>query len=800
MEFESLSVRPIGQNTKTFVTPYIHLHYANSIIYMFRQFVILIMVGLWSVWAQADVPAAHWITAFENQSATNTWLCFRRDIRLDTLPRGSVNLKIAADSKYWMWINGTLAVFEGAVKRGPTPEDTYYDTVDISSFLQEGNNTIAILLWYFGKEGFSYQPSGKAGLFVESLSPTFSLCSDKQWLATVHAGYYTPAGPQPNFRLPESNIGYDARRFSERWISMPVDSLSSWPAAVEVGLLGCKPWNKLYPRVIPLWKDYGLRAYDRQEWHRGIDRDTLVCYLPYNMHVTPAFELESQGGDTIGMCTDNYRGGGANNLRAEYVTRSGVQQYESLGWINGHEVYYILPKGVTLARALYRESSYDTSFAGSFSCNDDFYNRLWTKAQRTLLVTMRDTYMDCPDRERAQWWGDEVIESGESFYALCPRSHLLIKKGMYELMRWQRPDGTIFSPVPASNYQTELPGQMLASVGYYGFWNYFLHTGDTATIADLYDAVKRYLEVWEYNANGTVKFRSGEWTWGDWGTNVDIQGLFNAWYYLALDGVSRMADLLDKREDAIELRRQMVSLKESFNRVFWCGDAYRANRLLPDPDDRLQALAVVSGLADESKYDAIRELLGRYEYASPYMEKYVLEALFDMGCPHEALARMKKRFGKMVDHLRLTTLFEGWGIGPEGFGGGTYNHAWSGGGLTLLSQKVCGISPIEAGYKAFRVTPQMGPLVHAEASLLSVRGRISVDLTRSGHKLDMLLTVPADTRAIIPIADNVCRVKLNGRLVFKDKKPYPGQGCEFNTSEGVSLAVSSGVWRIAFSY
>ncbi|MFR7465122.1 MAG: hypothetical protein ACLUVG_09725 [Phocaeicola vulgatus] len=30
---------------------------------------------------------------------------------------------------------------------------------------------------------------------------------------------------------------------------------------------------------------------------------------------------------------------------------------------------------------------------------------MWEKSQRTLYITMRDTYMDCPDRERAQWWG-----------------------------------------------------------------------------------------------------------------------------------------------------------------------------------------------------------------------------------------------------------------------------------------------------------------------------------------------------------------------------------------------------------
>lgn len=136
-------------------------------------------------------------------------------------------------------------------------------------------------------------------------------------------------------------------------------------------------------------------------------------------------------------------------------------------------------------------------------------------------------------------------------------------------------------------------------------------------------------------------------------------------------------------------------------------------------------------MADESKYEAILKLFRHYEYASPYMEKYVLEAMFRMNRPCEALERMKKRFGKMVDYPRLTTLFEGWGIGPEGFGGGTYNHAWSGGGLTLLSQKVCGIAPVKPGFKEFSLRPQMGFLTHAEMSMLSVNGRISVSLNRS---------------------------------------------------------------------
>ncbi|MCS2967243.1 hypothetical protein NXW94_17605 [Bacteroides ovatus] len=146
--------------------------------------------------------------------------------------------------------------------------------------------------------------------------------------------------------------------------------------------------------------------------------------------------------------------------------------------MNGHQVLYTIPKDVEVLELKFRETGYDTEFVGSFSCEDKFYNKLWDKSLRTLYITMRDTYMDCPDRERAQWWGDVVNELGEAFYSLDQNAHLLTRKAILELMNWQRSDSTIFSPVPAGNWNQELPMQMLASIGYYGFWTYYMGTGD----------------------------------------------------------------------------------------------------------------------------------------------------------------------------------------------------------------------------------------------------------------------------------------------------------------------------------
>ena len=208
--------------------------------------------------------------------------------------------------------------------------------------------------------------------------------------------------------------------------------------------------------------------------------------------------------------------------------RSGIRDSGLDEWARGPLHYTCWFRILALK---YRETGYNTEFTGTFECDDDFLNRYRQKAVRTLYITMRDTYYDCPDRGRAQWWGDAVNEIGEAFDALDPRSNDLAKKGILELMNLQRSDGTIYSPVPAGNWDKELPTQMLNSVGYFGFWTYYLYSGDLESIRTVYPRVKRYLAVWKLGDDDVVP-RKGGWTWGDWGKNKDMTILYNGWFYL----------------------------------------------------------------------------------------------------------------------------------------------------------------------------------------------------------------------------------------------------------------------------
>ena len=123
-----------------------------------------------------------------SQSRPNTWALWRKNFNVDKVP-SSVKARIATDTKYWLYINERLVVFEGGLKRGPEPNATYYDEVEIAPYLQEGDNLIAVLTWHFGLNGFSHVNSGTSGLLFEAEGDGVQVVSDKTWRGALYGAY-----------------------------------------------------------------------------------------------------------------------------------------------------------------------------------------------------------------------------------------------------------------------------------------------------------------------------------------------------------------------------------------------------------------------------------------------------------------------------------------------------------------------------------------------------------------------------------------------------------------------------------
>lgn len=730
---------------------------------------------------------AQWISSKKCTSDSSSWICYRKEIFINFVPEPTI-INIAVDSKYWLWINGELVIYEGGLKRTPSPIDTYYDEVDISKFLKKGRNIIAVLVWFFGQGGLSHNNSGLSGLVFECQTNEFEILSDKTWKIMKHPAY-SISQKKTNKFLAESNFIFNAMHDIPDWYSLSYDD-NTWDNAVEIGIPPTPPWNRLIKRPIPQFKDFGLKNYEKI----SKTGDTVIAFLPYNAQISPWFKIKAPEGQKIKIFTDNSLW--TNSIQTEYITKEGTQDYECLAWANGHEVRYIIPEGIKLISLKYRETGYDTDFSGSFLCDDEFLNQLWRKARRTLYLNMRDSYMDCPDRERAQWWGDEVLELGQAFYALDTNAIALARKGIIELVNWRTLDSVLYSPVHGDSIM-ELPLQMLATISIYGIWTYFQHSGDTQTIKTVFPYLKNYLEKWEIENDGLVKRREGNWFWIDWGKNIDTVLLENTWYSLALQGVLNMAKIVGENEYCKNLEQKIECINRNFNYKFWNGLHYSSGNLNGEVDERANALAVLAGIADYSKFDAITNVIINNKTASPYMEKYVLEALFKMDKTDIAIKRMKARYSKM-NNSSYSTLWEHWDFKW----GKTNNHAMAGGPLTLLSQYVAGMEPVKAGYETYHIYPQMGQLLNIKSCVNTVKGNILLTIKKRESTFSINLNSPENTRVYlgIPKMDySYKKIRINNKTAWNIETNgeivHDGTFLE-ETNKYYVFCLEPGIWKV----
>ena len=683
---------------------------------------------------------AEWIWDKDNLTEDNVWMCFNKKITLDNVPNELVAC-ISADSKYWLYINGKTVVFEGNVKRGPAENSGYYDSVDIAPYLKEGENSICALVWYWDDEtSYSYNSSGQGGFLFEAVSEDVTVLSDSSWKVKRNSAYIDSIFYPPNYRLAEHSVYFDARKETGDWLGADFD-FSSWENATEYATGGEGAYGTLYPRGIPFLKDYGLKEYENSSDYENytvtkLFGEKITVDVPYNAQLTAYLKVEAPAGKKIRITTENTLSGAVSTT---YVTKEGVQEFEALGWVNGEHITYKIPKGVKVISLMYRETGYDSSFSGNFVCDDEFLNSLWQKSLRTLYVTMRDNFMDCPDRERAQWWGDVTSEMIMTMYSMDSNSYLLYQKGVEAMLSHIDDTGVLQTVVPINGDYFELPVQQLA--GIVGFLTYYEYTGDVAFVEKVYDASLNYLKLWETGEDNLVVHREGSWDWADWGSKADMTAIENAWVYYALSAVQDMAELLGKDEDAAIIAQRKSLIADGY-KALWTEDGYKSKDVRK-PDDRANALAVLSGLADETQYGVIKNVLTTTANSSPYMEYYVLEALCQMGEYESAKDRIKIRYEGMMgeDYSTLWEFWDSWR--------GTKNHAWSGGPLVIMSKHFAGVTPLEAGYEKVEIKPQYALSDSMSCTVPSVKGLVSVSYEITDGNCAVYLTLPQGMKAVL---------------------------------------------------
>lgn len=774
----------------------------------------LILVFFITVVTLGSTEAQNWGNArwiWQNAAGpANTWLAFRKTITLDEVPSDAMT-KISVDTKYWLWINGEMVLFEGGLASGAAPNTIYYDPVDLAPYLKKGENTIAILVWYWGRTRKVHDDSGMGGLLFDADLGDQPLVSDASWKVKVHPAYDPNSGgggPSAN-RVNAYNVKFDARQAlgdwtDAAWYTSNFDD-SNWDVPVEKGAANAQPWGTMVERAIPQWNNRGLADYQALETKMGKEESAVTlpftnnsdsavvisAKLPFNKQITPYLKVKSKAGKTIVANTDNP----FNMLTSTYTTKDGVQEFEGYTWFNGHYVEYTIPAGVEVLELKYRWTGVG-EMTGTFECSDDYFTRLWWMARNTLYVCARNSYMDCPDRERGLWIGDVADQTGAVFYTLDEPGRLLLKKGIDNTIAYRNGD-TIQGLAPGfgayRGKSSELTGQSLQYIDQ-GIWQYYYNTGDKATLANAYPAILNYLKLWNMQPNGLPEHRKGYANWVDWGIDTDPVATNVVLYYMALNAAKKMALTLGKNDDMAWYDKRITSIKENFEKEYWQGNRYGSKDKLVE--ERVSALAIISGLAKKEHYSILVDsVLLPVQKSSPHMEWMAEEALMLTGQYDKGLLRMQQRYQSQVDMKWLTTLYEKYQ--PELRG--TYNHAWNAPNY-VLSRYIAGIKASDVAWTTFEVKPNLAHLTRVKQIVPSVKGDITLEAKQSESAYSLHLVSPANTTATVFIPKNgkeIAEIMVNGEVIWEKGKfnNEKAKGVEVHVdNECFSFVVGVGDW------
>ena len=698
---------------------------------------------------------ANWI--WTENCAEDSYVAFRKTFTLEQAVPTATAFISAAD-KYVLWVNGELVVLDGSLKRGPTPYDSYYDTVELTN-LKQGENTIALLVAFNGRsgdgsivpvlvdeEGDEYT---QAGLIFELDAGGTTICSDSSWKAARHTGYknrVTAGADYPGYSqssmLAERNVYFDARDDLGDFMAEGYND-SEWEDATPVSKAGDLPFGDLYSAMIQPIRFQDIVDFSNSADYVGtpLTQDTtLVLDLPGNIQFTPYFELEAPAGKKLTLYTDTYTDKQElPNFKDTYVTADGAQCYENYPWRSGSKLIIEAEAGVTFTRLGYRASGFNGEQAGSFTSSDPGLDQLWQESLNTLAICMRDTYMDCPERERGPYMGDASNEIDAALYSYDQGGLDLTKKAILACVAWTKTDGAIPSRAPSVKPQ-EIPNQSLIFMT--SVYHYWLHSGDRETAEAYCNAFLNYLRLVEME-NGLPVYRDGSWTWDDWGDRIDTRLLQTGIYYYALNVTKSLADDLGITEGTEFLAERMDSMRENWRAVYYTEEGFKS----PDSkyvDDRANAMLALSGLAGEKDWPLITDVIMSTYQASPFIEKYVLEALCAMGRVDLALQRMRDRYAPMLKD-EYDTLW-------ETFDGetGTVNHGWTAAPLYILSKYAAGIRPTQAGFEAYEIAPG-NELDSFHCTVWTPKGEITAELeTAAAEKTLTVTAIDAAGTIIVP--------------------------------------------------
>ncbi|WVQ69735.1 uncharacterized protein L199_007955 [Kwoniella botswanensis] len=498
-----------------------------------------------------------WVPNWIDSSSDNTaarLVSFTRTVNLKSKPSEAL-LHFSADTRYKLIVNGRR------VAVGPSRSHStiwYYDTLDISPWLTEGENKVEFLvIRYFAgsRGGMPFERTTFPGFTCIGKVGDEDLASAKGWTAVVDDSRKYPTGLQDDVFL----------HINERVSPIPLnESVTPVPYSLKTLNGELAPW-RLRPREIPLPEGSSVSANTINSIQSNSTQDEWADYLSgkgvVSLEANTKHSLDIQADvhstafvrwsftskkDTQIKLKLTYSEGYELEPRFYPWLRTKADRLDSKnGFLLGpyDEITLDIPAGqeVTYEPFWFRtfrlirfqvevgagpvelvsfnatQVNYPLAVKGSWQeVVDEYSERIWDVSIRTLRNCMFDGYSDCPFYEQLQYSGDS--RSVGLFHYLISGDDKLMRQAITNFAASITPEG-----LTQSRFPSHVP-QIIA--GFSLYWilqicDHHLFFGDTPYSKSFVPKIDGVFEFFDQHIDelGLVSGISEDvWQYCDWVT------------------------------------------------------------------------------------------------------------------------------------------------------------------------------------------------------------------------------------------------------------------------------------------
>ncbi len=672
-----------------------------------------------------------------------------------------------------------------------------YVTFDVTDLLHEGNNALGAEIgngWFLMDDagGYSfrfppfmppnpnpYKPFGKALIFAIALTVTYSDGTEE----TFHADGSWKTAPHEVLRSNVYGSEIVDASLRQKDYSKPDFDDSAWSPAMVLSdseIPQGRLINQFQPpvRVIHTYEAKYLREADGRS----------IYDFGQNMSGILSFRVKGRKGDVIRIYPAEKpdERGGADQMAKGWMLIDTVITY-TIGSDDAWETFreqFTYFAGRILA---VEKSSPDIQLAdiqghaitsawkdaGSFSCDDERYNRIYDIIKKAVEANMVSVHTDCPTIERFAWQEPNHLMAPSIFYMkdgkeLWNKFLLDMRMGQhtdtdtfrdYEGNTIRPGDGLVPSqcpcyipnvlPVPGmGSFYDIIPWGSSIILG--TRWHYLFY-GDRKVLEENYEAGGRYLAHLKRRMTPEGFINHGLGDWGNPDNELARENIETAFLYADAKTMAEFAEILGKTEDMRTFRAFAEEVKENYNRRLLVQDkegrwVYRSFEHADEIviTEACEALPLYWGMVPAEKEkdvaDAFRRALAeKNSFASGEVGlPYIIQTARTYGM-NDLIAEFITReehpsyYAFVIDGL--TTLGEYWEPNPR-----SHCHDMMGHIVEWFYNGIAGICPLKPGFREVLVKPWLPASVnHLECAYRSAAGEIRVKMDRRGEGIDLIV-------------------------------------------------------------